>query len=194
MKSAVLLAGIAVCAACKPPPTDAGLGRGSSAPEPNYATVPLPSPESDGAVWAQSNAAGRIIYGIPGKSALMALECLDDQRLRVTRLSPADEGAGVMLALVGNGAIGRIPLDAAAHGTRFVWQGEAALDAFELEPFAGPRQITATVPGAGMITLNPSPVPLQFLEACRAASPQPQPKPDATGDAGAAPGSSMSRE
>lgn len=168
MRSAGLLAGLAMLAACKPPPTDMGLDRELPAAEPSYAPDPLPSPETEGAVWAASESAeGRIVYGIPGQSALMALDCLDAERVRITRLSPADEGAGVMLALVGNGAIGRIPLDASAHGKRFVWQGEVLADAFELEPFAGPRQVTATVPGAGMITLNPSSLPQEFLEACR---------------------------
>ncbi|MEE4153639.1 MAG: hypothetical protein V2I27_05725 [Erythrobacter sp.] len=168
MRHAALLAGLVLFSACKPPPTDAGLDRELPAPEPAYAPEPLPSPETQGAVWAASESAERrIVYGIPGQSALMAMDCLEESRVRITRLSPADEGAGVMLALVGNGAIGRIPLDAREHGTRFVWKGEIAADAFELEPFAGPRQITATVPGAGMITLNPSPIPQEFLEACR---------------------------
>lgn len=183
MRALLLLAGLAALAACKPPPTDAGLDRELPEPEPSYASEPLPSPATEGAIWAQSSEAGRIIYGIPGEPALLALDCLEDTRIRIARLSPADEGAGVMLALVGNGAIGRIPLDATEAGKRLIWQGEIAADAFELEPLAGPRQVTATVPGAGMVTLNPSPLPMQFLRACREAQPETK----------SAPGSSASR-
>jgi len=167
MRAPLLLAGLALLAACKPPPTDAGLSRELPEAEPTYPPDPLPSPETEGAIWANSSEPGRIIYGIPGEPALIALDCLVGARIRIARLSPADEGAGAMLALVGNGAIGRISLDASARGRAFIWQGELAADAFELEPLAGPRQITATLPGAGMVTINPSAVPMQFLSRCR---------------------------
>jgi hypothetical protein len=101
----------------------------------------------------------------------MALECVDEAgelpALRITRLSPADEGAGALLALVGNGSIGRLAIDAAQIGGRNVWQGTVAASDEDWEPLAGPRQVTATVPGAGMIVLNPSPLPMQLLDRCR---------------------------
>lgn len=164
-------------AACKPPPTDADLTRKAPRDEPNYASEPLPSPDSEGAMWARSSQAGRIIYGIPGEPALVALECVardgTSDALQITRLAPADEGAGALLALIGNGAIGRIEVDATEVGSRIVWRGELAAADTRWEPLAGPRRITVTVPGAGIVTLNPSAMPAALLDQCRSNAPVP---------------------
>lgn len=158
--------------ACKPPPTDADLNRNLPEPAPSYASDPLPSPDIAAAVWAQSPGnPDRLIYGVPGSPALMAITCLSQgapPRLRVTRISPADEGAGALMALVGNGHIGRIEVDAIEVGGKSVWRGEVLAADTALEPLAGPRALTATVPGAGMVTLNPSPLPMALLADCRA--------------------------
>lgn len=162
---------VVAVSACKPPPTDADMGREAPEEAPVYASDPLPSPETEGAVWAQSPSdPNRLIYGVPGSPALLALTCLGDNappRLRITRISPADEGAGALLALVGNGHIGRIEVDATEVGGRLVWQGEALAADTDFEPLAGPRSLTVTVPGAGMVTVNEGEVAMQFLEACR---------------------------
>ncbi len=163
-------------AACKPPPTDADLARDMPAAAPSFASDPLPSPETEGAVWALSpQAERRIIYGVPGEPALIALECIEDTgelpSLQITRLSPADEGAGALLALVGNGHIGRIAVDARDVGGRDFWQGDLQAAATQWEPLTGPRQLTVTVPGAGMVTVNPSTIPGELIEACRTGEP-----------------------
>ena len=158
--------------ACKPPPTDADLQRDMPEAAATFASAPLPSPETEGAVWAISTRTEqRIIYGIPGEPALMALRCAlprgEVPTLVITRLSPADEGAGAMLSLIGNGHIGRLPVDATEGSGRFKWEGDRPADSDVWEPLAGPRQLTATIPGAGMVTLNPSPLPGLLIEACR---------------------------
>ena len=161
-------------AACKPPPTDAGLDRDMPEEAPTYASDPLPSPETQGAIWAPSAEDNRIIYGIPGDPPLISLACVEGEdtsgTLRITRLAPADEGAGALLALVGNGAIGRIEVDATEVGSRTVWQGELDADDTEWEPLNGPRSVSVTVPGAGMVTLNPSASPERLLNECRSRS------------------------
>ena len=159
-------------AACKPPSTDADMLREMPEAAPSFASDPLPSPETRGALWAPSpQNAQRLLYGIPGDPALVALECLEPQgaaaSLQITRLSPADEDAGALLALVGNGHIGRLAVDAEQVGGRIVWRGELLAADTAWEPLAGPRQVTLTVPGAGMVTLNPSEVPAAFLAQCR---------------------------
>ena len=172
--------------ACKPPPTDADLARDMPIAEATFASDPLPSPPTEGAVWAVSpQNPNRIIYGIAGEAALVALECKDRSsalpNLQITRLSPADEGAGAVLALVGNGHIGRIEIDAREIGGRVQWQGEKQAAAMQWEPLAGPRQVTVTVPGAGMVTLNPSTLPRELVEACRSGEefvPSPPPLPE----------------
>jgi hypothetical protein len=163
--------------ACKPPPTDADMNRDMPQAAPTFASAPLPSPETEGAMWARaSNQSGgqngpRLIYGIPGSPALIALECTGDEgelaALQITRLSPADEGAGALLALVGNGHIGRIEVAQTEVTGRPVWQGSAPAANIVWEPLAGPRQLTVTVPGAGMVTMNPSALPAQLIESCR---------------------------
>ncbi|QUL38202.1 hypothetical protein [Erythrobacter sp. JK5] len=157
-------------AACKPPPTDADMARDMPEAEQTFASDPLPSPDTEGAVWAESAEAERIIYGVPGQPVLLALACIRDTSeptLRIARLSPADEGAGAMLALVGNGAIGRMEVDATEVSGRSIWQGALPATDARWEPLSGPRQVTVTVPGAGMVTLNPSALPSQFLADCR---------------------------
>ncbi len=168
---AAAMVGCAVVSACKPPPTDAGLDRTLPQDEPTYASDPLPSPDVEGAVWAPSaNVADRIVYGKPGDPAIMTMSCIDEAglpRIRITRLSPADEGAGALLALVGNGSIGRLSVDAVEVSGKLIWRGEVLAADSALEPLAGPRQLTATIPGAGMVTLNPSDLPMTLLEDCR---------------------------
>jgi hypothetical protein len=91
--------------------------------------------------------------------------------IRIARFAPADKNAGALLALIGNGAIGRLEVDAVRQGARQIWQGQAAAEDIGWEPLSGPREITATVPGAGLVRLNPSPLPMAFLAACRNSGP-----------------------
>lgn len=161
-----------VLASCKPPPTDADLQRELPEAKLTFASDPLPSPDTEGAVWAPSpQVAGRLIYGIPGDPALLALECIEEggelPQLQITRLSPADEGASALLALVGNGHIGRIAVEAREIGGRSVWNGKADAVDIAWEPLAGPRALGATVPGAGRVELNPSDLPGAMIEDCR---------------------------
>ncbi|MEE4200285.1 hypothetical protein [Erythrobacter sp.] len=166
-----LLAGLALIGACKPPPSDAGLSREVPEAEPTFASAPLPSPDSEGAVWARSQAReGRIVYGVPGEAALLALECLggtEAAAVQMTRIAVADEGAGALLAMVGNGHIGRLPVDARAAGDANIWQGEAAASDSLWEPLRGPRALTVTVPGAGMVRVNGSELPGDLIAQCR---------------------------
>ena len=185
MQRAFALIGLSLVAsalaACKPPPTDADLARDMPQAAPTYASDPLPSPDTQGAMWALSPQSDRrIIYGIPGQPALVAIECGEAEGagvpdLQITRLSPADEGAGALLAIIGNGAIGRIEVDATKQGSRYVWQGRAPASDTIWEPFEGPRKVTVTVPGAGMVTLNPSETPWTFLSECRGIPPEIEP-------------------
>jgi len=177
-------------AACKPPPTDAGMDRERPQAALDFASEPLPSPETDGAGWAPSSRVeGRIIYGVPGEPALLALECLDNEarapRIQITRLSPADEGASALLALVGNGHIGRLAVEAREVDGRSVWRGELLAADLAWEPLSGPRSLGVTVPGAGRVELNPNPLPGELVERCRKGEPPappellpPVPEPD----------------
>ena len=166
----VVLAALAL-PACKPPPADASSARAANLPAPSGPSEPLPSPEIEGAIWAMSAKPARLVYGIPGKPVLVALECLDaatpDARLRITRHAPADRGAGALLAVIGNGYIGRFEVDATVIGKARMWQGEADAFVQGWNALDGLREATVTVPGAGLVRLNPSTLPGQLIEACR---------------------------
>lgn len=178
MMRALMLTGLALAGlltGCKPPPTDAAVARVSLLTSVSGPSEPLPSPDTTRAIWAPSAPANggalRLVYGVPGQPVLLAIECLDpatpQARLRITRHAPADDGAGALLALIGNGAIGRFDVDATAAGGRTLWQGEAPVAHPGWEALNGVREVTATVPGAGLVRLNASPLPMQLISVCR---------------------------
>lgn len=174
-----ILAGLALAGAlggCKPPPTDAAVARVSLRTPTSGPSEPLPSPDTTGAAWASTDNPQRLVYGVPGQPVLLALECLGpasaDAKLRITRHAPADSGAAALLALIGNGWIGRFPVDATQIGGRVMWQGDVPAAQREWDALKPEREATATVPGAGLVRLNPSPLPMALVTACRG-------KPDA---------------
>jgi hypothetical protein len=168
----------AALSGCKPPPTDAAMARVSLGPAAGAPSTPLSSPDTTGALWASTTNPLRLVYGVPGQPVLVALECLDpaspDALLRITRHAPADDGAGALLALIGRGAIGRFPVNATDIGGRTLWQGEAAALAPGWDAFKTANEATVTVAGAGLVRLNPSPLPFQLVETCRGEPQSPQ--------------------
>ena len=119
---------------------------------------------------------------ITGQPVLLALECLEpaspEARLRITRHAPADNGAAALLALIGNGWIGRFPVDATTIGGRVLWQGDVSANRREWQALKPEREATVTVPGAGLVKLNPSPLPMALVSACRGAIDAPVPPED----------------
>jgi hypothetical protein len=162
-------------AACQPPPTDAAEARVAGLPAGSGPSDPLPSPDTTGAIWAAAGGAAeapmRLVYGVPGQPVLVALECLGAAtpaaRLQITRNAPADKDAGALLALIGNREVARVPVDATPQGNTSVWQGAASAQLSGWDALADPENATITVPGAGMVTLNPSPLPVGLVTACR---------------------------
>lgn len=173
LAAAVVLAGGLALPACKPPPTDAAMARAANLPAQVGPSEPIASPDTSDAVWAASGGAMRLVYGNPGQPVLVALECLaagtPDARLRITRHAPADSDAEALLALIGNGWIGRFEVEATSVRGRLVWQGEVPADRREWGALKPQREATVTVPGAGLVRLNPSPLPMQLIETCRKA-------------------------
>lgn len=181
----LLAAGLA---GCKPPPTDADMARAATIVSLRGPSTPIASPDTTGALWSPSAASpDRLVYGKPGEPVMLAVECVRTDgdaapaRIRISRHAPADRDAGALLALIGNGAIGRMEVAATKQGQRQIWQGELPADDRGWEPLAGPREITATVPGAGLVRLNPSPLPMQFLRDCRSPLAEPPPPPAPAG-------------
>lgn len=170
--------GLAGLAGCKPPPTDSAAARVSLLAPVDGPSAPIASPDVTGAVWASTANPLRLVYGVPGQPVLLALECLDpggaEARLKITRHAPADPGASALLALIGNGYIGRFPVEAASLRGQRVWAGEAPALTQEWDALKPEREATVTVPGAGLVRLNPSPLPMALVEACRG---EPEPVP-----------------
>ena len=166
-------------AGCKPPPTDADVARAATVVSLRGPSTPIASPDTTGALWSPSQTRPeRLVYGLPGEPVMLAIECVRSGEdapasIRISRHAPADRDASALLALIGNGAIGRLEVTATRQGRRQIWQGEAPANDRGWEPLAGPREITATVPGAGLVRLNPSPLPMQFLKGCRNPLPEP---------------------
>ena len=171
------LAGVSLLAACKPPPTDAAVARVSLVASTKGPSEPIASPDVTGAVWASTGNALRLVYGIPGKPVLLSLECLapgtPDAKLRITRHAHADEGAAALLALIGNGWIGRFPVDATPVAGKALWQGDVPASAQQWSALKPEREASVTVPGAGLLRLNPSPLPMGLVTACRGNSAPP---------------------
>ena len=200
MRGAALLP-LALLAACNPPAADDYVARvgvtGRDAP-----SAPIASPDTKGAVWAASPAnPQRLVYGKPGERVLFAFECVDGgtgPALTYTRFAAADAHAKAILALVGNGHVARLKIDATRAGAGWLWQGSEPAVSANFESLTGGRQVEATVPGAGSLILNPSPLPGELILRCRSLAPPAapasapattgaaanSPPPDTTGTAG----------
>lgn len=177
MRRAALLP-LTLLVACNPPAAEDYVARvgvaGREAP-----TLPIPSPDTEGAVWAPSAAnARRLVYGKPGQQVLFALECTGNPAaptLTYTRFAAADPHAKAILALIGNGHVARLSIDATRAGPNapggWLWQGVQPAESALFEGLTGGRQVEATVPGAGSLILNPSSLPGDLIQLCRAQVP-----------------------
>ncbi len=156
-------------AACKPPASDEYLGRNAVSDERQAAAEPVDSPDTEGATWAPSEGSGRLLYGQPGEPPLFSLAC-EEGTLVYTRYERADANAKAVLALIGNGHVERLWIDAERQGPEgkgaWLWRGRISADDPKLEVLTGLRQVEATVPGAGSVKLNPSRLPGEFIARC----------------------------
>lgn len=190
MRAFAALGPLALLAACGSPAAEDYVARvgvaARDAPSP-----PIASPDTKGAVWAPSPAsARRLLYGKPGQRVLFALECAGNTAapvLTYTRFAAADSHAKAVLALIGNGHVARLKIDAVRDGNAWLWRGSARAEDPAFEGLTGGRQVEATVPGAGSLILNPSPLLADLVLLCRAQIPPATPVSAPAGAGGAAP-------
>ena len=178
MLRAVTLASLTFLAACKPPASDEYLGRSEVSDERTRPAEPVQSPDTQGAAWALGQS-GRLLYGKPGEAPLMALGC-EDGTLVYTRFERADAHAKAVLALIGNGHVERLWIDAEQDGEAWLWRGRLPADDPRLEVLTGRNRVEATVPGAGSLILNASQRPGEFIMRCAnaiVAPPEPEESP-----------------
>ncbi len=157
-------------AACKPPASDEYTERTRIAPRAATPSEPIRSPDTEGAVWAATDNADRLLYGKPGERPFFALECTDQGGLPLvayTRFAKADAHAKAILALIGNGHVSRLKIDATERGDIWRWEGAVEAEDPALDVLTGTRQVEATVPGAGSLILHPSALPGELVENCR---------------------------
>ncbi len=169
-RSAVSIA-LALLAACRPPASDEYVERIALDDARRGPQVLMTSPDTSGAIWANSGGAQRIVFGHPGQPPLLAIECAQGgAMLTVTRFAATEAGAKAMMALIGNGHVERLKVDATpiSGGHAWVWQGRFDPLDPRLDALTGGRQFELTIPGAGTLRLAPSPRPREVIEACRA--------------------------
>ncbi len=157
-------------AACQPPAVDDYLERGLTRDDLPQASAPLSSPDTARALWAQAQQPGRLLFGVPGETPLLAMHCMgtgEEARLTFTRFVRADREAQAMMALVGNSHALRLPVDSVWNGRAWLWQGSVAADHPDLDALTGIREVEATVPGAGTLVMAPSPLTRELVVACR---------------------------
>jgi hypothetical protein len=169
MRRVAALALVAI-AACRPPAADEYVERLQLDRARGERRELVTSPDIEGAIWAGSEGPDRIVYGKPGERPLFAIACEGEGTLRalhMTRFAATDPRAKALMALVGNGHIARLKVDAAWNGRAWLWEGRYAPANPQLDVLTGPRAVEATIPGAGTLTFNPSPRPGELIERCR---------------------------
>ncbi|MBC2665656.1 hypothetical protein H7F51_08975 [Novosphingobium flavum] len=111
-------------------------------------------------------------FAVPGGATLLAMNCTHapdgTAQLHLTRMTRAEDGAKALFALIGNGRIARLPLDATRAGEQGEWQGTMPAADPRLEVLRGGNRIEATLPGGGTLLLPASLEPGRLLAACRA--------------------------
>ena len=160
-------------AACRPPASDGYVERIALDDARGGPQVLMVSPDTAGAIWAESGGPRRVVFGVPGEAPLLAIECAaGGAMLKVTRYAPTEAGAKGMMALIGNGHVERLKVDALAlDGDRgWLWQGRFDPADPRLDALTGGRQFELTIPGAGTLKLAPSPRPRELIESCRGLS------------------------
>jgi hypothetical protein len=152
----------------------AACGRPDAAEDGAASNEPIltPSPDTTGAVWTTSANGLAIQFGQNPAAPYVSLAChlstKQQPQLTIIRHAPSEPGAKALFAVLGNGIAARFKVDAALAG-REGWRWEATLPASagEFDVFTGPREIEATLPGAGMIKFPASGLPGEFVDWCR---------------------------
>ncbi|MEO6041632.1 MAG: hypothetical protein ABIP41_07010 [Croceibacterium sp.] len=136
---------------------------------------PIASPDTKDAVWAANADGWALEFGKAGQKPLLTLECRvhdTPPHLRVIRHVFSRLGESALFPVLGSGPNARFKLDAANVGGEARWQGDVPLGDEQLDVFHSGR-LEATLPGGGSLNIPASPAPGEFINRCRAASPQP---------------------
>ena len=131
---------------------------------------PLPSPDTESAAWTVATDGQAIRFGNEGERPFLSLACRvrdDPPTITVIRHAPARPGEKALFPVIGNGTISRFKVDAGLADNEWRWAGTVPADDALLEVFTGPREIEATLPGAGTVRVAGSRIPGEFIAWCR---------------------------
>ena len=175
LRHLVILAALPL-AACNPEPADTPAVTRIALDQAGLeATDQRYSPDTTGAAWLAVDAQ-RIAFALPGKPPWLSLSCeqasaIAPPQFRIIRHAPADPHAKAFFALIGNGRIARLKLDAIKAGAGWRWEGVVAAQDPVLDVLDGSNSLEGTLPGAGTLKLNASGLPRDLLAACRRLAP-----------------------
>ncbi len=160
-------AAVALLAACKPAEPVAPRIVETSAPAPD---VMMQSPDTSRAFWSVDDDGQSIAFGNVDEPPLMSLACrLDEEppQLAIIRHAVARPGLSALFPVIGNGMRSRFLVDARLSEGEWRWEGTLPADDPMLDVFTGTRDITATLPGRGMLEIAGSRIPGEFVNWCR---------------------------
>jgi len=157
-----------------------------TAPAPQQQTIVLedagprqaradPSPDTANGAWSVAPDGQAIHFAEPGEAPWLTLACQLDATppgFTIIRHAQAFPGQSALFPFVGNGMRSRFLADARLHqtadGGEWRWEARLAARDPQLDIFEGPREMTATLPGRGMLEIAGSRIPGEFLAWCRA--------------------------
>jgi hypothetical protein len=174
LRALALLGSVAMLASCKPaePAQPQRIELASAAPD-----VMTQSPDTSEAFWSVDEDGQSIDFGNAGELPLMSLACqLDDDppQLAIIRHAAARPGLTALFPVIGNGMRSRFLVDAKLSEGEWRWEGTLPANDPMLDVFTGTRDITATLPGRGMLEIAGSRIPGEFVNWCRTGGLAPQ--------------------
>lgn len=131
----------------------------------------FPSPDTSDAFWTVADNGQAIRFGIQGEPPLLTLACdLGDAaapQFRIIRHAEALPGQSALFPFIGNGMTSRFLADTVLVEGEWRWEAQLPVADPQLDIFAGNREMTATLPGRGMLEFKGSRIPGEFLVWCR---------------------------
>mgnify|MGYP000436379744 CR=1 FL=1 len=135
------------------------------------AAMAEPSPDTSSAGWTVSEDGQAIRFGNMGEPPFLTLACNVEAappEFIIIRHARAWPGQSALFPVLGNGISSRFLVDAKLSDGEWHWEGRLPADDPKLDVFSGTRDITATLPGRGMLELGGGRIRGEFLEWCRA--------------------------
>jgi hypothetical protein len=130
----------------------------------------MESPDTSAAFWSVDEDGQSIAFGNADEQPLMSLACEldnDPPQLTIIRHAAARPGLSALFPVIGNGMRSRFLVDARLSEGEWRWEGTLSANDPMLDVFTGTRDITATLPGRGMLAISGSRIPGEFVNWCR---------------------------